>query len=190
MKNLFISVLVGFMFLGTHVYAASYSPGSEKCTTNETSTAGELGRVESCFTTSGLSLLYRANVPDKAGDPIFEEGAYKGSYTTVFSNTALDPEDGVITYDAGNPAIICPECYAVVKDGDHNPAAYMINLGSWNGTDSLDFNDFWVGSGGISHISIYGKNAVPIPAAVWLFGSGLVGLIGASRRKSTSAFKA
>lgn len=26
-------------------------------------------------------------------------------------------------------------------------------------------------------------SAVPIPAAVWLFGSGIVGLIGASRRK-------
>ena len=30
-------------------------------------------------------------------------------------------------------------------------------------------------------------NAVPIPAAVWLFGSGLLGLVGASRRKSKQA---
>ncbi len=30
-------------------------------------------------------------------------------------------------------------------------------------------------------------SAVPVPTAVWLFGSGLLGLIGAARRKSTSA---
>jgi hypothetical protein len=27
-------------------------------------------------------------------------------------------------------------------------------------------------------------SAVPVPAAVWLFGSGLLGLIGVARRKS------
>ena len=27
---------------------------------------------------------------------------------------------------------------------------------------------------------------VPVPAAVWLFGSGLMGLIGVARRKTTS----
>jgi hypothetical protein len=36
----------------------------------------------------------------------------------------------------------------------------------------------------IDHItSIYGVAAVPIPAAVWLFGSGLMGLIGIARRR-------
>ena len=30
---------------------------------------------------------------------------------------------------------------------------------------------------------LYRINAVPIPAAVWLFGSGLIGLISVTRRK-------
>ena len=34
-----------------------------------------------------------------------------------------------------------------------------------------------------SHISVYG--VVPIPAAVWLFGSGLLGLAGIARRKKS-----
>ena len=32
----------------------------------------------------------------------------------------------------------------------------------------------------------FGQAAVPIPAAVWLFGSGLLGLVGLARRKITS----
>jgi len=32
-----------------------------------------------------------------------------------------------------------------------------------------------------SHISVYG--VVPVPAAVWLFGSGLLGLVGVARRR-------
>ena len=31
----------------------------------------------------------------------------------------------------------------------------------------------------------FGQAAVPVPAAVWLFGSGLLGLVGIARRKRT-----
>ena len=33
--------------------------------------------------------------------------------------------------------------------------------------------------------SNFGQSTVPVPAAVWLFGSGLIGLIGLARRKKT-----
>ncbi len=38
----------------------------------------------------------------------------------------------------------------------------------------------------IAHVEEIQTSAVPVPAAVWLFGSALMGLIGVSRRKSTS----
>jgi len=50
-----------------------------------------------------------------------------------------------------------------------------------------DFGDFNCDSQGIncnaatSHVSAYG--VVPVPAAAWLFGSGLLGLVGISRRR-------
>lgn len=37
-----------------------------------------------------------------------------------------------------------------------------------------------------SHISAYGGNAIPIPATAWLFGSGLLSLIGIARRKKAA----
>lgn len=35
--------------------------------------------------------------------------------------------------------------------------------------------------------SMYLNQPVPVPAAVWLFGSGLIGLIGVARRKQAKA---
>ena len=41
---------------------------------------------------------------------------------------------------------------------------------------------FDIGSGNSMHVT--SVSAVPVPAAVWLFGSGLIGLIGLARRKA------
>ena len=41
---------------------------------------------------------------------------------------------------------------------------------------------FDIGSGNSMHVT--SVSAVPVPAAVWLFGSGLIGLIGFARRKA------
>lgn len=39
----------------------------------------------------------------------------------------------------------------------------------------------------VAFSSVVGLSSVPVPAAVWLFGSGLLGLIGVARRKARSA---
>jgi len=51
-----------------------------------------------------------------------------------------------------------------------------------NGTllNSMIFPDQGINYTGIT----YAPSAIPVPAAVWLFGSGLIGLLGVSRRKS------
>jgi hypothetical protein len=49
------------------------------------------------------------------------------------------------------------------------------NVGMFN-LDSL---------GDVSYTLAAAASAVPIPGALWLFGSGLLGLIGISRRKPT-----
>jgi len=90
---------------------------------------------------------------------------------------------------------ITPLFFVVKYDGGYDAYTYM-------GLGTDPFGDVWLddnrgtvgarcsetnGDGGIncradvSHISVYG--VVPIPAAVWLFGSGLLGLVGVARRK-------
>jgi hypothetical protein len=43
--------------------------------------------------------------------------------------------------------------------------------------------NFDIGSGNSLTVTSVNSSVVPIPAAVWLFGSGLIGLIGLARRK-------
>ena len=77
----------------------------------------------------------------------------------------------------------------ILKDGGTGPdnqgpswSAYLLTQDTYEG--------FWVygsGSNGnlkqLSHLAVYGS-PVPVPAALWLFGSGLIALVGFVRRKA------
>jgi hypothetical protein len=88
---------------------------------------------------------------------------------------------------------IAPLFFVTKYNGGYDIYTYM-------GGDISPFGDSWddsnrgyigascgQGKNGIncnavtSHVSVYG--VVPVPAAVWLFGSGLLGLVGIARRK-------
>ena len=61
----------------------------------------------------------------------------------------------------------------------------MYDIYTYMGAGTSPYSDDWTRASGAttSHLSVYG--VVPIPAAVWLFGSGLIGLIGIARRKKS-----
>jgi len=50
------------------------------------------------------------------------------------------------------------------------------------GVDLMTGETIWSTSLNINALAV--TSAVPVPSAVWLFGSGLIGLIGLARRKS------
>lgn len=70
----------------------------------------------------------------------------------------------------------------VMPQGDiYNPGA-----GGGIGNPTLSATDIGVGPGAGDLITVtFAASAVPVPAAVWLFGSGLLGLIGMARRKQS-----
>ncbi len=148
-------------------------------TTADNSNLTTSAEIETAFGVSfdpDLTLYYKSAVGGG------EAGTFAGSYSTTYTNSALDPADADITYGSG-ASISCPDCYLLVKDGNQTIAQYLISLGGWNGTDMLELRNFWPSNGAISNVAIWGNvSPVPVPAAVWLFGTALIGFIGISRR--------
>lgn len=150
----------------------------------------------------GLEELYKADSKDGRSKPGEESGFLAGSYSTMFDWDVKTGFAGArLTYDGGISVDCALDCYLLVKDGNHKPAAYLFNLAldpiGWGGTMDLVLRDFWPDGGSISHLALYGNvtseplevsrlssklNPVPVPAAAWLFGTALIGLAGIRRR--------
>ena len=131
---------------------------------------------------AGLNLAYK---DEKNG----ESGGLKGSYNSTFVEGS---NDITITHVDGTDFIDCGlGCWLVMKDGNTDPARYLFNLAligfsGWDGKAALELTDFFTGKS-ISHAALFTGGdvpAVPVPAAVWLFGTALLGFFGLSRKTS------
>lgn len=159
------------------------SPGTHVASGPETSQALINVAIAAFLGTS--TELYKENVGDG-----FDTGSAAGWYTTTFSNSALDPTDADIVWDLGS--YITDATHLLVKDGNHGPGWYLFDISSWDGMEDIQLRSFWPGagpdgSGGISHVTIYGGDRdVPEPGPLGLLGIGMVALYIARRRRLLS----
>jgi hypothetical protein len=93
--------------------------------------------------------------------------------TSLGGNDAWDT--GTFTVNAQNPLLI------VLGDGAAYEYTWYLFTG-YTGPQSGTWDTSSV-FGGMDLSNITAYTVVPVPAAVWLFGSGLLGLVGVARRK-------
>jgi hypothetical protein len=139
----------------TSAFALTITPGSAFGITGANNSNLDAAGIASALGLGAGSLveLYKSDV----GDP--DEGTFATSYTTTYTNTPSDPEDALIDNVAA-PSINSVAKYLYIKDGNHQPAYYIFNIGvtglNWNGTDDIVLDGFWPSNGAISHVAIYG----------------------------------
>lgn len=101
--------------------------------------------------------------PDDANDPAVRFWVAKGGNEFTLFWQVADSE--ILAGGA---------CYGVTFTLACLNAAEVVTSGDWSTP----------GGGNLSHITYYDTNVIPVPAAVWLFGSGLLGLVGVARRRA------
>jgi len=98
--------------------------------------------------------------------PDFTGGFFSGLAGFNIFNSPDDTADGLFTHNLGATGISYLFVGAPPANADLGPLA------------ALPF-----GQGSNFFIDSFDATVVPVPAAVWLFGSGLLGLVGVARRK-------
>lgn len=89
------------------------------------------------------------------------------------------PTDAASTFDVGERVVYTITSPDAITAGSFNflstfggGAGNHLAATKWQSTGPSGLDSAWVGA-----------SAIPVPAAVWLFGSGLIGLVGVARRK-------
>ena len=95
----------------------------------------------------------------------------------ISSPISDDQTSGTMSLNVFDPTLI------TLKDG----SGTLYHWYYFEGMTGTDLSGTWDASvifGGSAVSTVNAYSVVPVPAAVWLFGSGLLGLIGVARRKS------
>ena len=124
-----------------------------------------------------------------------QRGPYANSYSTSFVLQKNKDPSGALVINTDSSFYIDDVSFPVklltVKDGNHAPNVYVIDISDWNGQDDLSLSGFWLTKGSISNIAIWGggeQEVIPEAASliVWSLSVGSAVVI-SSRRTRVAA---
>lgn len=95
-----------------------------------------------------------------------------GNIAATTDHSSVDLDDDYGSSSANDPFLE----YSLVMSG-----LWQIEVGQIFGGSNV--NPFFTTEGYMLNVTLMSVSAVPVPAAVWLFGTALIGLIGVGRRK-------
>jgi len=101
------------------------------------------------------------------------------SFSTSISNLMFQTAQ----YDAGDQASASIYAGANLLDTITINSAMLVDFTGYSGVTSLVIDDLASTGFGFAY-GDFTYTVVPVPAAAWLFGSGILGLVGVARRKA------
>lgn len=139
---------------------------------------------------SALLSIAVTNIPDIGGTGVF---AAPGSFDLNLNLGGLDltlTQASVEYLDTGLIDFVFAGAFASIDDQD---LPYGLVIGqpvTFSFSTQIDAGSLTASGGFLTGFTASGTGEVqgalvPVPAAVWLFGSGLIGLVGIARRKKT-----
>lgn len=121
--------------------------------------------------------IFDDSVLDINGDGTISFGSGSGNTMTIIVGTETYTASDDIDFAGGGDPNITLSSFTTLDDFDFLASDYSFNS---NFTSFDDFGNMF----GDWRTTIT-TQVVPVPAAVWLFGSGLIGLAGIARRKAS-----
>ncbi len=162
------------------IYANDYGYPSSSGATNVTGTAA---LDSSGILTVDMSVTY---IFDSTFAYLTQERQYYGAW----DGATLAPERGNASFLSCTPTL-SPLCsHFTDNNGPFDPATTTITgaLNVSGGNIISRYSNIYLNTGDIGigiETLTFAPTAVPIPAAAWLFGSGLIGLAGVTRKRKT-----
>jgi len=208
MKNFILSALFGLLVLSNSSLAAVIQCGSGE----RTAFIGDVSALVDCKTGSKnpkksdidsyfggsweiIGELESDSGAGFIGDEIFSAIITHGTWGSA--PVAGTWSIGSSFWDSNDSAVISMHIGNGGGEPDHfawglitaDDSSGFFGIGfEWQGTTMDDSfpSDLSISGAGLSNIKLWGENpvVVPVPAAVWLFGTALIGFVGMSRRTS------
>jgi secreted trypsin-like serine protease len=153
-----------------------------------TSVGGTLDPDEPILRRYGVATTDPFGPPTPSFDPGFPYDCSLAMWLCTYSTTGGAPGDsgGAMWLDYGGGEMVAGITSFIFDESDllDPPGVPDWSDGYWTVGTSTAYYEDWITS--YVPTAMFGSSPVPIPASVWLFGSGLLGLVGIARRKKAA----